>query len=283
MSWKRSPDGSYNYIFRCYILACFCASQRVLRRNAELTLARIRVKLPNGWAEWHQIWHTCKFIWKWVYTPNKLPLETQGGTWGGGLGGQQLKSLGKLSDWHQLWFTSADSSGNEHRLNASRPSINQGAFRGGGGGRVSQIQKSWEAVKRLDRLAPTLAHIWEWIYAKQIAPRDTRGTWGGGGFRGQTFKSIGKLSNGWAHWHQFWFTSADSSGKGHRLTPSRPSINTSGGISGGEGSHIRRSGEAVTRLHRLAHMWYMSADSSGNGHRLNTIRHTIPQGHFRVF
>ena len=27
-------------------------------------------------------------------------------------------------------------------------------FRGGGGVRVSQIQKSWEAVKRLDRLAP---------------------------------------------------------------------------------------------------------------------------------
>ena len=41
-----------------------------------------------------------------------------------------------------------------------------------------KIQKSREAVKRLDRLAPNLAHIcrsiWEWIYAKQIAPRDTR-------------------------------------------------------------------------------------------------------------
>ena len=50
---------------------------------------------------------------------------------------------------------------------------------GGGGVRVSQIQKFVEAVKRLDRLAPNLAHIcisiWEWIYAKQIAPRDTRG------------------------------------------------------------------------------------------------------------
>ena len=89
------------------------------------------------------------------------------------LRGQTFKSLGKLSngwtDWHQLWFTSADSSGNGHRLNTSRPSISQGAFRGGGGGglRGSQIQVSGEAVKRLSRLAPNLVHVWgfvwEWI------------------------------------------------------------------------------------------------------------------------
>ena len=107
-----------------------------------------------------------------------MPLETQGGTWGGGLGGQQFKSMGKLSDLHQLWLTYADSFGNGYRLNTSRPSIPQVAF-GGGGVRVSQIQKSWEAVKRLDRLAPNLAHIcrsmWEWIYAKQIALPDKGG------------------------------------------------------------------------------------------------------------
>ena len=71
---------------------------------------------------------------------------------------------------------------------------------GGGGVRGSQIQKSGEDVKRLIRMAPHLVHMcrfyWEWIYAKQIAPRDTRGTWGGGGLRGQIFKSQGKLSNG---------------------------------------------------------------------------------------
>ena len=66
--------------------------------------------------------------------PNKLPLETQGGTGGGGLGGQQFKSLGKLSDWHQLWFTSADSYGSGHGLNTSRVSIPHVAFGGGGGG-----------------------------------------------------------------------------------------------------------------------------------------------------
>ena len=53
------------------------------------------------------------------------------GTWGV-LGGQQFKSLRKLSDWHQLWFTSADSYGNGHRLNANSPSIPQAAFRAGG-------------------------------------------------------------------------------------------------------------------------------------------------------
>ena len=45
------------------------------------------------------------------------PSRHKGGTWGV-LGGQKFKSLGKLSngwtDWHQLWFTSAYSSGNGH-------------------------------------------------------------------------------------------------------------------------------------------------------------------------
>ena len=53
------------------------------------------------------------------------PLRHKGGTWGGGgagLGGQQFKSMGRLSDRHQLWFMSADSSANGHRLNTSRPS-----------------------------------------------------------------------------------------------------------------------------------------------------------------
>ena len=121
---------------------------------------------------------------------------------------------------------------------------------------MSQIQKSWEAVKLLDRLAPNFAHIcrstWEWIYAKQIAPRDTRGTWRRLG--GQTLNSLGKLSNGWTDWHQLWFTSADSSGNGHMLNPSRPSI-PQGAFRGGggvRGSHIKKSEEAIKRLHRLA-------------------------------
>ena len=142
---------------------------------------------------------------------------------------------------------------------------------------MSQIKKSGEADKRLDRLAPNLAHIyrstWEWIYAKQIAPRDTRGTWGRLG--GQTFKSLGKLSNGWTDWHQLWVTSADSSGNGLRLNPSRPSI-PQGALGRGLGGHKFKS---LRKLSNDWHtIWYTYADSSGNGYRLKTIRPTIPHG-----
>ena len=64
------------------------------------------------------------------------PSRHKGGTWGV-LGGQQFKRIGKLSDWYQLWFTSAVSSGNGHRLNTSRPSIPQGALGGGRGSGVT--------------------------------------------------------------------------------------------------------------------------------------------------
>ena len=75
---------------------------------------------------------------------------------GGGVGGHKFKSPGKPSngctDWHQTWYTSADSSGNGHRLNTIRTEYPSG-FRG------SHIQKSWEAVKQLERLAPDLVHV----------------------------------------------------------------------------------------------------------------------------
>ena len=107
-------------MYKWCFLACFCARQHAQRLRAELTLAQIREKLPNGCTDWHQIWHRCADLSGNGYTPNKLPLETQGGHWGGGGLGGKNSSLGKLSngwtDWHQLWFTSADSSGNGHRL-----------------------------------------------------------------------------------------------------------------------------------------------------------------------
>ena len=53
---------------------------------------------------------------------------------------------------------------------------------GGGGFRGSQIKKSGEAVKRLDRFAPNLVHVcgfvWEWTQAKYNLPLDI---WEGGG------------------------------------------------------------------------------------------------------
>ena len=127
--------------------------------------------------------HVCGFIWEWTYAKSKSPLNTPGGMGGGGC--HTFKCLENLTNvwtnWHQIWYKSADSSGNGHRLKTIRPSISQGAF--WGGFRGSQIQKYVEAVKRLHRLAPNLAYmcrfIWEWIYAKQIALRDTRVALGG--------------------------------------------------------------------------------------------------------
>ena len=142
-------------MYKCCFLACFCTSHCVQRRKAKLTLAQIREKLPNGWADWHQIWHTCANSYGNGYIlKTNCPSRHKGGTWGF-LGGQQFKRMGKLSDLHQLWFTSADSSGNGHRLNTSRPSIPQGALGGGGGlgchkfkslGKLSNVWTDWHQI-----------------------------------------------------------------------------------------------------------------------------------------
>ena len=102
-----------------------------------------------------------------------------------------------------------------------------------GGFRGSNIQKSREAVKWLDRLAPTLIHvvgfISEWAY-KYKSTLNTPGGMAGEGLRGNKLKSMGKLSNGWTDWHRIWCTSVDSSG--NRLKRIHPTI-TQGGILGG--------------------------------------------------
>ena len=160
--------------------------------------------------------------------------------------------------------------------------ISEGIF---WGFRGSHIQKSVEAVKRLDRLAPNLAHmcrfIWEWIYAKQIALRDTRGALGGGGgLGGQTFKSLEKLSNGCTDWHQLWFRSEDSSGNRHRLNTSHPTI-PQGHFGVFRGSQIQMSGEAVKLLDRLATNLVYVCGFVWELTWLNTIRPSISQGAFR--
>ena len=105
---------------------------------------------------------------------NKVNLKTQGGIWGGGgFRGSEIQTSGRLSngwtDWHQIWYTSADSSGNGHRLNTIRPSTL------GGGVRGSQVKKSGEDSNGWSDWHQIYRFIWEWIYAKQIAPRDTWG------------------------------------------------------------------------------------------------------------
>ncbi len=136
---------------------------------------------------------------------------------------------------------------------------------------------SGKATKRLCRLAPNLAHmykfIWEWIYAKQIAPRDTRGHLGVLG--GQQFESIGKLSD----WHQLWFTSADSSGNGHRLNTSSPSIPQEA-MGGGLGCHkFKSSGKLSNGWTDWHQIWHTSADPSGNGYTSNKLPLETQGGH----
>ena len=46
---------------------------------------------------------------------------------------------------------------------------------------------------------------------------------------GHQSKSLWRLSNGWTDWHQIWYTSADSSGNGHRLNSIYPSTFGEGG------------------------------------------------------
>ena len=89
----------------------------------------------------------------------------------------------------------------------------------------------------------------------------------GGGLGGHKFKCLGNLSNGWTDWHRIWYTSADSSGNGHRLNTIRPSISQGGiwggGLGGNKFKSMLKLSNGWTDWHQL---WYMSADSSGNGH-----------------
>ena len=49
---------------------------------------------------------------------------------------------------------------------------------------------------------------------------------------GTKFKSLENLPTGWTDWHQIWYTSAHSSGNGHRLNTISPAIPGGGGILG---------------------------------------------------
>ena len=62
--------------------------------KSRTNVPQIQEKLPNGWTDWHQIWHTCADSSGNGYMPNKLNLKTQGAFGGGGLGGHKSQSLG---------------------------------------------------------------------------------------------------------------------------------------------------------------------------------------------
>ena len=116
---------------------------------------------------------------------------------GGGLGCHKFKSLGKLSngwtDWHQIWYKSADSSGNGHRLNTIRPSISQGIL---GVHKFKSMLKLSNGWTDWHQIWHTRAYSSGNGYTPNKLPFETQG--GHLGVLGdETFKSLEKLSNGW--------------------------------------------------------------------------------------
>ena len=126
-----------NYNFRCIKLMLFFG---VFLRESGRTAAKSRTSLSTNSGKATKrlgrlvpnLSHMCKFIWKWIcrYTPNKLPLETQGRH----LGGFKRSTIQKYGEAVRLAQTLVHVCGFIWKwTNTSRPSIPQGAFRGGGG------------------------------------------------------------------------------------------------------------------------------------------------------
>ena len=95
---------------------------------------------------------------------------------------------------------------------------------------------------------------------------------GGGGLGGHTFKSLGKLSNGWTDWHQIWYMSVDSSGNGHRLkqlAPRYPRVALWVVLWDQQFKRLVNCGQTAGRIGNQFCTY--NADESGNGQRLNKL------------
>ena len=95
---------------------------------------------------------------------------------------------------------------------------------------------------------------------------------GGGGLGGHTFKSIGKLSNGWTDWHQIWYMSVDSSGNGHRLKQLAPRYPMAALWVVLWDQQFKRLGNCGQTAGWIGNQFCTyNADESGNGQRLNKL------------
>ena len=124
-------------------------------------------------------------------------------------------------------------------------------------------------------MAPNLVQIsrfvWEWAWAKYNSPLNTPG-----GFRGsqiQKFREAVKqlIDTRFGTRLQIYF------GSGHRLNTIRPTIpqrHFRVFLGGHKFKCFGKLSNGWTDWHQI---WYKSADSSGNGHGLNTIHPSIPQ------
>ena len=187
--------------------------------------------------------------------PNKLNLKTKRGI-SGVLGGHQSKSLGRLSngwtDWHQIWYTSADSSGNGHRLNSIYPST----FGDGGlGVRNSKVRGRCETAGPIGTKFGTHGQIHLGMDIRQMnCSKRHKGA--SGGFRGsniqksgEAVKRLGRLAPTLVHVCGFIWEWA--------FAKYKAPLNTPGGMSGGwvGGLGVTNSkvlGGSCHRLDRLA-------------------------------
>ena len=141
-----SASSGWNYAFQC-IKYCFgvflresshtAAKRRTnLSTNSGKAIKRLDRLAPN-------LVHICGFVWEWTSAKyNSLLNNPRAFRGEGGLGGHKFKSLGKLSngwtDWHQIWHTCADSSGNGYTPNNLPLETQEGTW---GVFRWSNIQK----------------------------------------------------------------------------------------------------------------------------------------------
>ena len=92
------------------------------------------------------------------------------------------------------------------------------------------------------------------------------------GLGGHTFKSLGKLSNGWTDWHQIWYMSVDSSGNGHRLKQLAPRYPRAALCVVLWDQQFKRLGNCGQTAGRIGNQFCTyNPDESGNGQRLNKL------------
>ena len=114
-------------------------------------------------------------------------------------------------------------------------------------------------------------------YLKKIDP--TRGHFGGLG--GTRVTNLGKIRNHWTDRDQIWNTYADSHGNGRRLKKVTPR-DIKGhlycrGLGGHKFKNVGKMPNSWTDRDQIRHTY---ADSTGNGHRLNKLTGSRPQGAF---
>ena len=183
--------------------------------------------------------------------------------------------MGKLSDWHQLWYTSADSSGNGHMLNTIRPTIPHGHLGGGLAGHtfkcLGKLSNGWTDRHQMWYKSADSSRKRHML--NTIRPSIPQGVIGG-----DKFQSLGKLSNSWIDWHKIWHTCRFIWEWIHaKKTALRYTRGHLGGLGGQTFKSLEKLSNGWTDWHQV---WFTSAVSSRNGHRLNISRPTILQGEF---